>query len=92
MKKYNKKFYKIKKVARVATKLGKKLILNVSKLTSAFFYGTIELILKIISVSIGLAFLTLVIIPLLEYFGVFENLLILEPLINIIVELLEKLL
>lgn len=88
----NKKIYKFKKVAKKATKLGKKLITHISKLLSAFFYGTIELILKIISISIGLAFLTLVVIPLLEYLGVFENLAILEPLINIITELLEKLL
>ena len=88
----NKKIYKFKKVARKTTKLGKKLIQQISKLLSAFFYDTIEFILKIISISIGLAFLTLVIIPLLEYFGVFENLAILEPLINIITELLEKLL
>lgn len=88
----NKKIYKFKKVARKATKLGKKLITQISKTFSAFFYDTIRLILKIISLVIGLAFLTLVVIPLLEYFGVFENLVILEPLINIIVELLEKLL
>ena len=89
----NKKyFYRFKKVARKATKLGKKLTPKISKLFSAFFCDTIALILKIISVAIGLAFLALVVIPLLERCGVFENLLILEPLINIIKELLEKLL
>lgn len=88
----NKKIYKFKKVAKKATKLGKKLILDLSKLISAFFYGTIELILKIISLAIGLIFLTLVVIPLLEYLGVFENLVILEPLINIITEIFEKIL
>ena len=88
----NKKIYKFKKVAKKATKLGKKLILDLSKLITAFFYGTIELILKIISLAIGLIFLTLVVIPLLEYLGVFENLVILEPLINIITEIFEKIL
>ena len=88
----NKKNYKFKKVARKATKLGKKLITQISKTFSAFFYDTIRLILKITSLAIGLIFLTLVVVPLLEYLGVFENLLILEPLINIITEIFEKIL
>ena len=86
------KNYKFKKVARKATKLGKKLITQISKTFSAFFYDTIRLILKITSLAIGLILLTLVVVPLLEYLGVFENLLILEPLINIITEIFEKIL
>lgn len=92
MSRNNKKKYKFKKVVRMTTKFGKKLISTLSKSISVFFRDTIALILKIISVAIGLAFSALVVVPLLERCGVFENLLILEPLIDIIKELLEKLL
>ena len=88
----NKMKYKFKKATREVAKLGKKLRIKIYESISAFFFGTIELILKLISTAIALAFLALVILPILEKLGVFEKMSFLEPLLEYIKIILEKLL
>ena len=88
----NKMKYKIKKATRKVAKLGKKLKQKIYETLTAFFFETIGLVLKLISAAIALIFLALVVLPILEKFGVFEKLTILEPLKDIIELFFDKLL
>lgn len=88
----NKMKYKLKKATRKVAKLGKKLKQKIYETLTAFFFETIELVLKLISATIALIFLALVVLPILEKFGVFEKMSFLEPLLEYIKIILEKLL